>query len=598
MIGRTVAQYQILEKLGAGGMGEIYKAQDTRLNRLVAIKVLPTDRSADPERRKRFLLEAQAASALNHPSIITIHDVISETDAEFMVMELVAGKTLTDLIPKGGLRVPQALNYALQMADALTAAHNAGIVHRDLKPANVMISDTGFVKILDFGLAKLMDPGSSSGTKELADSDATSMALTVEGTILGTVNYMSPEQAQGKKVDARSDIFSFAAVFYEMLTGRHAFEGESSVSTLSAILRDEAKPMVEVAPDVPPQVEVVIQRCMRKNPDERFQTMREVRDALAALKRESDSRALYSTIIAPPAQPGTTVGSSAKQSRTLLIGIAAVLLILIVGGGVWLRTARKHVEPAPAAPSPVETAAKPAEEQLTNDGIVALIQEKVPVEVILDHIRSAKATSFDLSTSELIRLTKAGVPPSVIDQMRNPGSVPPVQTASAANVAKTIPVDSANSGLGKKEPAPSTPKTTTVMLDDGAPIRIALADAIPVDANVGLPLRFTVSEDFQSQGVVVLSKGALVYGEITESAKKKLFGIAGSGKLNFSLSKAQTPAGGWVNVRAIAARRTDGANQRPVETSGKKDAKNIAAPEGTEYIAYVDGSQSLEVPSK
>jgi serine/threonine-protein kinase len=511
-----------------------------------------------------------------------------------MVMELVTGKTLTDLIPKGGLRVPQALNYALQIADALTAAHNAGIVHRDLKPANVMISDSGFVKILDFGLAKLMEPGSKSGTKELADTDATSMGLTVEGAILGTVNYMSPEQAQGKKVDARSDIFSFAGVFYEMLTGRHAFEGESSVSTLSAILRDEVKPINEVAPDVPAQIDMLIQRCMRKNPDERCQTMHEVRDALAALKRESDSGVLYSSMImVPPAQPATTTSVSGNQTRTLLIGVAALVLVLIVGAGLWLRTTRKAVEPPPVPPAPVEAAVKPAEEKLTNDGIVALIQEKVPVEVILEHIHSAKTTAFDLSTSELIRLTKAGVPASVIDQMRSPETVPPVQTANAANPATAT----AKTSVEKKDSTPSTPKTTNVVLDDGTPIRIALAEAIPFDASLGLPLRFTVSEDFQSQGVVVLSKGALVFGVITETPKKKLFGI-GSGKLSFSLSKAQITGGAWLNVRAIASPRTDGVNQRPVETSGKKESKNIAAPQGTEYMAYVDGSQSSAVPLK
>jgi hypothetical protein len=288
---------------------------------------------------------------------------------------------------------------------------------------------------------------------------------------------------------------------------------------------------------------------------------------------------------------------SAKNTRTLLMSIAAALIVLIIGGGIWLRTSRKPAEPAPAVSAPVETAAKPAEEKLTNDGIVSLIQEKVPVEVILDHIRSAKETSFDLSTSELIRLTKAGVPAAIIDQMRSPGSVPIVQTATAADAAN-VP----NATTGKKDPAPapvpSTPKTTSVALEDGTPIRIALTAAIPADANVGLPLRFTVSEDFQSQGVVVLPKGALVYGEITETPKKKLFGIASGGKLSFSLSRVQTIAETWVTVRAIAARRTDGNNQRPVETSGKKDSKNIAAPEGTEYIAYVDGSQTSEIPSK
>src|SRR5215467_13062391 len=272
MVERRVAQYQFVEKLGAGGMGEIYKALDTRLNRFVAIKVLPSAKTGDLERRQRFLLEAQAASGLNHPSIITIHDVISDNDTEFIVMELVSGKTLSDLIPRSGLRVPQALSYALQMTDALSAAHSAGIVHRDLKPANVMITDSGLVKILDFGLAKLME--SSAGSPlEPRDMDATGAGLTVEGSILGTVAYMSPEQAQGRKVDTRTDIFSFGAVLYEMLTGRHAFDGDSAVSTLSAILRDEVRPISEVAPDVPPQLDTVIQRCMRKNPDDRWQSM-------------------------------------------------------------------------------------------------------------------------------------------------------------------------------------------------------------------------------------------------------------------------------------------------------------------------------------
>src|SRR5580704_6916036 len=208
MVGQKIAQYQLLERLGAGGMGEIYKAQDLKLNRFVAVKVLSNSSAGDPERRRRFIQEAQAASALNHPNIITIHDIISEGDTEYMVMEYVNGKTLVDLIPKGGLRVPQVLKYSVQMADALQVAHNAGIVHRDLKPGNVMVTESGLVKILDFGLAKLTDRGPLShvgdNTQTIADAP-----LTVEGSIIGTVSYMSPEQAQGKRVDTRSDIFSF-----------------------------------------------------------------------------------------------------------------------------------------------------------------------------------------------------------------------------------------------------------------------------------------------------------------------------------------------------------------------------------------------------
>ena len=298
MVGKIIHHYQFIEKLGAGGMGEIWKAQDTRLNRTVAVKILTSASAGDPERRRRFIQEAQAASALNHPNIITIHDIISEGDAEYMVMEYVQGKTLIDLIPKGGLRVPQVLKYAVQMTDALQVAHSAGIIHRDLKPGNVMVTETGLVKVLDFGLAKLTDssPLSQTGSGE---SDATQTIdqapLTVEGSIIGTVSYMSPEQAQGKRVDLRSDIFSLAVVLYEMVTGTRAFAGDSALSTLSAILRDEARPIPEIAPDTPPQLEQVIHRCLRKNPDQRFQTMKEVQVALGALKHESDSGMLYRT---------------------------------------------------------------------------------------------------------------------------------------------------------------------------------------------------------------------------------------------------------------------------------------------------------------
>src|SRR5271154_51909 len=306
MVGRTILHYQFLEKLGSGGMGEIYKAQDTRLNRIVAIKVLTIAAKGDPDlrARQRFTQEAQAASALNHPHIITIHDIVNDGGADFMVMEFVSGKTLVDLIPKGGLTVPQMLKYSVQMADALQAAHNAGIVHRDFKPGNVMVTDSGLVKILDFGLAKLTDRGplttlsGTDATQTIADAP-----LTVEGSIIGTVSYMSPEQAQGKKVDTRSDIFSFGVVLYEMVTGSRAFEGDSTLTTLSAILRDDVRPVAQFAPEAPPQLELVIRRCLKKSPDDRWQTMKDVLMALAALKHESDSGMLYRTRLMGPPPP-------------------------------------------------------------------------------------------------------------------------------------------------------------------------------------------------------------------------------------------------------------------------------------------------------
>src|ERR1700733_7362455 len=297
IVGQTVSHYAFLEKLGAGGMGEIYKARDSRLNRIVAVKVLAPGRTRDPERRRRFIQEAQSASGLNHPNIITIHDILSEGDTQYMVMEHVSGKTLHELIAAGRLPVAEVLQISSQMANALTAAHAAGIIHRDLKPANVMVTSSGLVKILDFGLAKLTDPTARVRSQEGGDSSQTvdpvtltaAPPLTVEGSIMGTVNYMSPEQAEGLKVDARSDIFSFGAVLYEMVTGQRAFDGDSGISTLSAVLRDEVKPIREIAPEVPAELGDLIARCLRKNPAERWQSMTEVAAALHSLRVRLDS---------------------------------------------------------------------------------------------------------------------------------------------------------------------------------------------------------------------------------------------------------------------------------------------------------------------
>ena len=226
MTGQMLGHYQIVEQLGAGGMGEVFKARDTRLNRIVAIKILPADRVADPDRKQRFVQEAQAASALNHPNIVIVYDINSEDGIDYMVMECVAGKTLDALIPRHGMRLGAALKIAIQIADALAKAHSAGIIHRDLKPANVMVSDDGHVKLLDFGLAKLIE------TRPTEDDRTRTQPLkTDEGIIMGTTAYMSPEQAEGRPLDIRSDIFSFGSVLYEMVTGRHAFAGESKMST-------------------------------------------------------------------------------------------------------------------------------------------------------------------------------------------------------------------------------------------------------------------------------------------------------------------------------------------------------------------------------
>lgn len=272
--GFRVGPYEILSLLGAGGMGEVYKARDTRLRRVIALKILPEKAVADAAQKQRFLAEAQAASKLNHPNIVTIYDISEENGICFIAMEYVAGATLEQANTGSGLPLKDVIKYAAQIADALTAAHSTGIIHRDLKPANIVISEDGRVKLLDFGLAKLIEPA-------MPDAE-TASPRTVPGTIMGTVAYMSPEQAQGRELDARSDIFSFGLVLYEMLCGQRAFHGDSWVATLAAILHDEPRSLRDIKPTIPAIVEQHVGRCLRKDPGQRFQSMLEVKQALAA----------------------------------------------------------------------------------------------------------------------------------------------------------------------------------------------------------------------------------------------------------------------------------------------------------------------------
>src|SRR3954471_18398410 len=328
--GTQLGPYRVEGLIGAGGMGEVYQARDNRLERLVAIKVLQPAWMGEDERERRFIQEARAASGLNHPNIITIHEIASENGTHFIVMEYVRGKTLDELIPRRGMRLNEALTIAIQIADALAAAHAAGIIHRDLKPSNIMITDQGAVKLLDFGLAKLVAPPVDLDAEEPRAPSATSKPQTQEGLVLGTVSYMSPEQAEAKPLDARSDIFSFGAVLYEMMTGQRSFQGEPRLSTLSAILRDEPKPPSSLCHGVPRELEKIIVRCLRKDPNHRWQNMLDVRIALEELKQESDSGTLAS-----PASPAAV---SRRRLSAWLIRSAVALLLLLVGGGVWFLT--------------------------------------------------------------------------------------------------------------------------------------------------------------------------------------------------------------------------------------------------------------------
>ncbi len=292
--GQVISHYRILGKLGEGGMGVVYRALDTRLDRQVALKVLPDAVVNDPERKWRFVREAKAASALNHPNIVTIYDIDQAplgkgAAVDFIAMEYVEGTTLDRVLVQRRLTVEEALGFATQIAGALAAAHAAGIVHRDVKPANVMITPTGQVKMLDFGLAKLFEvrgPGSEavSSPDSLAATitGATAAPGTRQGTVLGTLAYMSPEQAQGKPVDARSDVFSLGQVVYEMFAGKRVFQGDSNLMTLASILRDPAPPLKAARPDAPEEVERIVARALEKKPEDRYPSAVEMRDDLAA----------------------------------------------------------------------------------------------------------------------------------------------------------------------------------------------------------------------------------------------------------------------------------------------------------------------------
>jgi serine/threonine protein kinase len=286
LIGQSLSHFKITAKLGKGGMGEVYLAEDSKLKRKVALKVLPPEMADDPDRLSRFQREAETIASLSHPNIVTIFSVEETEGVHFLTMERVVGRSIDELLPEGGFALDRFLALAIPIADAMASAHEQGIIHRDLKPANVMVTEDGErVKVLDFGLAKLTSSrGAADDLGELP-----TLTQTREGMVMGTPHYMSPEQAKGEVVDHRSDIFSFGVMLFEMATGEKPFEGTSAIELLSAVLRDQPPPLTTTHPELPDSLDSLVQRCLEKNPDRRYQTAREVLNDLRGMPTESES---------------------------------------------------------------------------------------------------------------------------------------------------------------------------------------------------------------------------------------------------------------------------------------------------------------------
>src|SRR5437588_1850710 len=279
LVGRTIGRYQILEQLGTGGMGEVYLAEDKHLLRKVALKVLPAFFTRDRERVRRFQQEARAASALNHPNILTIYEIGQIDSRHFIATEFIEGQTLRQRMAQTQIKIVEALDVAAQVASALAVAHHAGIAHRDIKPENIMLRQDGFVKVVDFGVAKLTEP-------KTGESEAATLLNTKQGTVIGTAHYMSPEQARGLQIDRRTDIWSLGVVLYEMIGGRVPFEGATSSDVIAAVLDREPTTLARFCPEVPNELEWIVKKALRKHREERYQTVRELMTDLKSLVRK------------------------------------------------------------------------------------------------------------------------------------------------------------------------------------------------------------------------------------------------------------------------------------------------------------------------
>lgn len=356
MIGGTLGHYEIVDRLGEGGMGEVYRALDTKLRREVALKILPDELATSRQSVERFQREAEALAQLDHPGIVTIHSVEEDGARHFLTMELVSGYSLDYLIEPRGLPLGTILDFGVRIADALATAHDAGIVHRDVKPANIMVTESGTVKVLDFGLAKLQEPPAPSNS-----SDRTRL-LTERGALLGTVPYMSPEQLAGGEVDARADVFSLGVVLYELATGGRPFAGVQTGAVIAAIERDVPEPVDHLRPELPHHLARIIGRCLEKDPELRYQSMKDVRNELDGLRTESQrglDQAATSGATPSSGRARTEVLAAAGSRQRVLSVVAATILVAVLGF-LWWSARERGTDPPPAQPGTPTQASTPS----------------------------------------------------------------------------------------------------------------------------------------------------------------------------------------------------------------------------------------------